>query len=347
MENAMSEGELLPCPALPKRRVCIPHPHEPDKRVVGFVIEQADEAWGELGISEPLFWLDRILATLSPPAQSNASAEAKPTHWHNGMGQVLTDVQKVVADSEDGVYASRFSEPLFATPAVPEGFVLVPREPTEAMRQAGADERAATQFNDPFSSAEAIYSSMLAAAPPTSSAVGAGEPTHWHNGMGQVLSAGDLLLQDEVARSRFCHPLYSAPVAPVEADDHPLLQMGEDLRGPKVGIARRLAQAAIDAIHHDAQEPELGHELAELERQFRRILAGNRKASQPDSGLREALRPFAEAADLIPAEEADFKTIAHVPAGPHAAAFRKMAGLLTAGAFRAARAALNPKGKAE
>ncbi len=52
----------------------------------------------------------------------------------------------------------------------------------------------------------------------------------------------------------------------------------------------------------------------------------------------EALKPFAEAADLIPPGEEDFKVVAHVPAGPHAAAFRKMGERLTAGAFRAARA---------
>ena len=41
-------------------------------------------------------------------------------------------------------------------------------------------------------------------------------------------------------------------------------------------VARRLAEIAMDTIHHDAQEPERTHELDELERRFRRALSGRR-----------------------------------------------------------------------
>lgn len=54
--------------------------------------------------------------------------------------------------------------------------------------------------------------------------------------------------------------------------------------------------------------------------------------------LEDALRPFAEVADLIPSDQADFKIVAHVPAGPHAEAFRRVGEKLTAGNFRAAAA---------
>lgn len=57
--------------------------------------------------------------------------------------------------------------------------------------------------------------------------------------------------------------------------------------------------------------------------------------------LEEALRPFAVSAGNIDFSDIeDFKVVAHVPAGAHAAAFQKLAALLTAGNFRAARQAL-------
>ena len=53
-----------------------------------------------------------------------------------------------------------------------------------------------------------------------------------------------------------------------------------------------------------------------------------------------ALEPFKAAAELIPADREDFHVVAHVPGGPNADAFRRMAENLTAGNFRRAASAL-------
>lgn len=45
------------------------------------------------------------------------TSASEPTHWHNGMGQVLTAAQK---DAQDKVVASRFDQPLYAHPAPSE-----------------------------------------------------------------------------------------------------------------------------------------------------------------------------------------------------------------------------------
>lgn len=46
---------------VPYTKVCIPDPNNAGARIVGFRIRPGDDAWGEMGISEPLFWLDGIL----------------------------------------------------------------------------------------------------------------------------------------------------------------------------------------------------------------------------------------------------------------------------------------------
>ncbi len=46
---------------LPTERVCIPDPHNTDARIVGFRIREGDDAWGETGLSEPIFWLNKLL----------------------------------------------------------------------------------------------------------------------------------------------------------------------------------------------------------------------------------------------------------------------------------------------
>lgn len=38
----------------------IPHPNHPGKRLVGFIIAEGDEAFGERGLSEPLKWLGTL-----------------------------------------------------------------------------------------------------------------------------------------------------------------------------------------------------------------------------------------------------------------------------------------------
>jgi tetratricopeptide (TPR) repeat protein len=58
--------------------------------------------------------------------------------------------------------------------------------------------------------------------------------------------------------------------------------------------------------------------------------------------LKEALEPFAKAAELLPPEVDDLKVVAHVPAGPHAEAYRRVGDLLMAAHFRRARSALQP-----
>lgn len=60
--------------------------------------------------------------------------------------------------------------------------------------------------------------------------------------------------------------------------------------------------------------------------------------------LEAALKPFAEAAKHIPTDIEDFKIVAFVPGGSHAASFNRMREGLTAGAFRAiAKASQEPQ----
>ena len=73
-----------------------------------------------------------------------------------------------------------------------------------------------------------------------------------------------------------------------------------------------------------------------------------RKQAEELERCRTALRPFAKAAEHVPADQADFKVVAYVPAGPHRAAFEKLQEGLTAGNFRLARSAYNePKQNGE
>ena len=52
-----------------------------------------------------------------------------------------------------------------------------------------------------------IMSTLL----PKATAPVVSEPAYWHNGMGQMLSADALAMQDQETASRFCHPLYASP----------------------------------------------------------------------------------------------------------------------------------------
>ena len=65
--------------------------------------------------------------------------------------------------------------------------------------------------------------------------------------------------------------------------------------------ARKLAEIAVGTIHHDAQEPEMSHELDELERRFDEALP--QRSSSPMRALRAKYRQWAreelEAADLL------------------------------------------------
>jgi len=82
--------------AWPKERVCIPDPHTPGARIVGFCIREGDEAWGEMGLSEPLAWLERSLytspvrseVTEATAALRNALEAART--WHESEDKALS-----------------------------------------------------------------------------------------------------------------------------------------------------------------------------------------------------------------------------------------------------------------
>jgi hypothetical protein len=59
---------------LPTERVCIPDPHNPDARIVGFRIREGDDAWGETGLSEPISWLNKLLT----PSAGKVEGDALP-----------------------------------------------------------------------------------------------------------------------------------------------------------------------------------------------------------------------------------------------------------------------------
>lgn len=54
--------------AWPTERVSIADPHNKNARIVGFRLYPGDEGYGELGLLEPLFWLDKMCrGTLDSP----------------------------------------------------------------------------------------------------------------------------------------------------------------------------------------------------------------------------------------------------------------------------------------
>lgn len=79
--SALSQPVATPAPsqdaavAWPAERVCIPDPCNPDARIVGFRVRKGDEAFGEHGLSEPLFWLGRAVLAATRPAEAQAVAE--------------------------------------------------------------------------------------------------------------------------------------------------------------------------------------------------------------------------------------------------------------------------------
>ena len=48
--------------------------------------------------------------------QSTGGSEAKPAYWHNGAGQVITNVEKAATTENDKIRNSRFDEPLYTSP---------------------------------------------------------------------------------------------------------------------------------------------------------------------------------------------------------------------------------------
>jgi len=92
----------------------------------------------------------------------------------------MTDMQKIVAEIEathDGEgfdyriidlmdeHWPALRAALLASPAVPDGYVLVPREPTEAMLSEGGDELCDSNAHSYPNLARAVYDAMLSAAP--------------------------------------------------------------------------------------------------------------------------------------------------------------------------------------
>lgn len=69
---------------LPNERVCIPDPSNPSARIVGFRIREGDAAWGDMGLSEPLRWLDRLASrsalVASPPSDRAGVMEECMAH---------------------------------------------------------------------------------------------------------------------------------------------------------------------------------------------------------------------------------------------------------------------------
>lgn len=105
---------------------------------------------------------------------------------------------------------------------------------------------------------------------------------------------------------------------------------GITLHDPETG--KMIGQLAILNTGGDTPEDRKQRQIAFAEDTAKRINAHN--------DLVDALRPFADAAEHVPLEEEDTKVIAHVPAGPHGEAFKRMGRYLTAANFRAAVAAL-------
>ncbi len=149
------------------------------------------------------------------------------------------------------------------------------------------------------------------------------DTTEWHPEPQWLLRAFDL---DKQADRDFAIKDFGTPTpsAPVDA-----------------GLGERLLDQATLSDEWDAWEMGAPVPARFLHKTNAAIL---READARVKVLEEALTPFAAAAEHVPDSEAGTKIVANVPAGPHAAAFKRMAGMLTAGAFRAARQALKTQG---
>lgn len=58
----------------------IPHPDCPENRVVGFRLKSTDEAHGKYGLSEPLFWLEKLVKDAERYRWLCAAGEGCPNH---------------------------------------------------------------------------------------------------------------------------------------------------------------------------------------------------------------------------------------------------------------------------
>ena len=120
---------------LPTERVCIPDPHNPDARIVGFRIREGDDAWGETGLSEPIVWLNKLLTANAGKVEGDGWL---PTHRHKKRGThySLIGIGKMQADnwqvSREGFDQSIDMEEVSIYRSVDDGSLWVrPREEFE------------------------------------------------------------------------------------------------------------------------------------------------------------------------------------------------------------------------
>lgn len=103
--------------AWPNERVNIPDPNNKDARIVGFRIREGDEAWGEHGFSEPLFWLSRVTSTDHQAAVAALVAERDKIkidlRWTQNQRFILIDARehwKSRAETAEASLAERDAE---------------------------------------------------------------------------------------------------------------------------------------------------------------------------------------------------------------------------------------------
>ena len=75
----------------PTHRACTPYKN--GSRIVGFVINEGDPAWGEIGLSEPLFWLDRMCKGQSVPLPAEPVADETESLLRRAMDVCLEVVK--------------------------------------------------------------------------------------------------------------------------------------------------------------------------------------------------------------------------------------------------------------
>ena len=106
------------------------------------------------------------------------------------------------------------------------------------------------------------------------------------------------------------------------------------------GCGNDFVASLNDGEYHEYYDGAEQHANAALIVELRNALPTIITALRDVERMREALKPFAEAADHVPPDQEDFKIVAYVPGGHHALAFKKLSENLTAGHFRRARQAL-------
>src|SRR5690606_24696664 len=94
----------------------------------------ANECW--LSTTEKAKLAARIRSALTPQVEPAPAAEPV-AYWHNGMGQVLTPAELSL---QDELFASRFDQPLYASPAPDRRAVAVDDETYEIGKRDGYEQ---------------------------------------------------------------------------------------------------------------------------------------------------------------------------------------------------------------